>query len=73
MLNILINSPKKLKTPIEKLFGTGRPKLEATETNRELLQKFQSRYWISAFNENNGIFKISRKKLHNKLNARKIK
>ena len=47
----------------EKLFGTGRPKLEASEINRELLEKFKSKYWISDFHEENGIFKISRKKL----------
>lgn len=52
-----------------KIFGTGRPKLEFNEANRELLSKFKSRYWISDFREEKGLFKISRsvKKLQNTL------
>lgn len=48
----------------ERLF-MGRPKLEITETNKKLLDKFKSKYWISDFYEENGVFKISRRKLHN--------
>ncbi|WP_052246083.1 hypothetical protein [Clostridium tyrobutyricum] len=52
----------------ERLF-TGRPKLEITETNKKLLDKFKSKYWISDFYEENGVFKISRRKLHNNIEA----
>jgi hypothetical protein len=52
----------------EKLF-TGRPKLEITETNKKLLDKFKSKYWISDFYEEDGVLKISRRKLHNNLDA----
>ncbi|MCB2353918.1 hypothetical protein [Clostridium estertheticum] len=48
----------------EKIFS-GRPKLEITEYNKKLLEKFKKKYWISDFYEENGIYKISRRKLKN--------
>lgn len=48
----------------EKLFTTGRPKLEVNEINEAILEKFKVKGWISSFQEGeNGIYKISRKNI----------
>ncbi len=52
----------------KKLF-VGRPKLEITEINKRLLEKCKSKHWISDFYEENGVLKISRRKLHSTLDA----
>ena len=53
----------------EKLLGTGRPKLEVNEINKNILLEFKKRHWISDFYINDNLFKISRRKLHNTLNT----
>lgn len=50
----------------EKLFA-GRPKLETTEINKRLLEEFKNKHWISDFYEEDGTFKISRRKLQSNL------
>ncbi len=48
----------------EKLFTTGRPKLEVNEINEAILEKFKVKGWISSFQEaENGIYKIYGKNL----------
>lgn len=48
----------------EKLFGTRRPKFEVNEVNKNILQKFKNKCWISDFYIRDDFFRISRKKLH---------
>ncbi|MCC3863157.1 hypothetical protein K0040_02360 [Terrisporobacter petrolearius] len=47
----------------EKIFTNGRPRFEINEVNREFLSKCVNRKWISEFNEEEGVYKISRKGL----------
>ncbi|MCH4237840.1 MAG: hypothetical protein LKF66_07845, partial [Clostridium tyrobutyricum] len=46
----------------ERIFS-GRPKLEITETNRNLLKKLKSKELISYFREKNGFFRVGHRNL----------
>ncbi|MDD7794124.1 YobI family P-loop NTPase [Clostridium sp. 'White wine YQ'] len=48
----------------EKILIGGRPKFDVNEINEVILDKFKDRRWISDFYEENGVYKISRRKLH---------
>lgn len=47
----------------EKIFNNGRPKIEVSDVNKAFLNMCKKRAWISNFNEEEGVFKISRKGL----------
>lgn len=48
-----------------KLFGSGRPKLEVNEINKNILEEFKNKHWISDFSQSDNYFKITRRNLHN--------
>ncbi|MCC3868646.1 hypothetical protein K0039_10560 [Terrisporobacter mayombei] len=47
----------------EKIFTNGRPKFEINGVNREFLSECANKRWISEFSEEEGFYKISRKRL----------
>lgn len=51
----------------QKIFTNGRPQIEINDINREFLSKCKDRGFISKFFEENGVFKISRQGLKNKI------
>lgn len=51
----------------QKIFTNGRPQIEINDINRKFLSKCKDRGFISKFFEENGVFKISRKGLKNKI------